>query len=388
MRIAVFTHYLPPHVGGIEVVAENQISGLAAAGHHLSVVTTACGARAGLERSRSYSVRRITAWNYLEKCMGVAFPIPAPSILWHGYKAVKHADVVHAHDAFYVTSLVCAIWARILKKPLVLTQHVDMVPHSNSIVNLCQKLVYATSGRFILRTSRRVIVLNSRVRSFLVAKGIKKSDIVFVPNGVDTNTFAPTTSHDKLALREKNNLPRDKLLALFVGRFVPKKGLTILLDLPVIQGLGMVFVGAPMPTGQARGDRHFLGAINRAEIPYIFKACDIFVLPSQGEGFPVTVQEAMASGLPILAGADRAYEPYKLDESLVWLITPHAELISTALHELALDPGLRAQMGAYSRQYAIDHFSPQTHITELTAIYFDLKRASPGGVGSDEQPRG
>lgn len=369
MRIAVFVSYLPPHVGGIEVVAENQIKGLAASGHEVNAITSACGARAGLEMSPGYSVRRISAWNYLERRMGAVFPVSAPTLITHGYKAVKHADVVHAHDAFYLTSLVAALWARILKKPLVLTQHVDMVPHPNPIVNFGQKLVYATTGRFILRTSRQIIVLNSRVRDFLIGRGIDKSNIVFLPNGVDTDTFGPPTIPEKHELRRKHNLPSDKTLGLFVGRFVPKKGLDKLLELPVINDLDVVFVGGDTPLGYARDDRHFLGAISREEIPDIFRMCDIFILPSQGEGFPVTVQEAMASGLSIIVGDDPAYQPYNLNESLVKLVRPYVREILSALQAVAADADLRQQMASYSRRYALTYFNWRTHIAELTAIY-------------------
>lgn len=372
MKIAVFIHYLPPHVGGIEAVAESQIMGLAAAGEDVSVITSACSAKSGVSELSNCSIRRLPAWNYFEDKMKAVFPIFSPALVWHGYNIVKRADVVHAHDAFYLTSFIAAFWARLLRKPLILTQHVDMVPHPRRIVNLAQRAVYATTGRFIFRSSRRIVVLNSRVREFLIARGVDASIITFLPNGVDTHTFTPPTDEQRRALRRRYNLPDNGILALFAGRFAPKKGFAELLKLEAIRHLQLVFAGGNAPAGHARGDQHFLGVVSRRDMPDVFRLCDIFVLPSQGEGFPVTVQEAMASGLPIIMGGDPAYEPYGLNRSLVKLIEPDSEKVRLALQAAVADSGLRLNMSAYSRRYALEYFDRDKHIAELISIYKSL----------------
>jgi D-inositol-3-phosphate glycosyltransferase len=369
VKIAVFVHYLPPHVGGIEVISESQIKALLAAGQDVMVISSACSSEPGLSKVDGYEARRIRAWNYFEEKMGAAFPIYSPALVWHGYKAVRAADIVHAHDAFYLTSLTAAIWARILRKPLILTQHVGMVPHPNKLVNLIQQLVYATTGRFILRSSRAILVLNSRVRKFVLGKGIEESKIMFLPNGVDTSTFTPAARWEKRLLRRKYNLPEDKLLALFAGRFVAKKGFAKLLGLKSIKNLEVVFVGGDVPAGHMRDDHHFLGSVSRERMPEVFKMCDIFMLPSQGEGFPVTVQEAMASGLSVITTADPAYGPYNLDESLVQLVEPTTSRFSAALQMTVNDPELRREMSRYSRAYALANFDWRVHVTQLLSIY-------------------
>jgi D-inositol-3-phosphate glycosyltransferase len=369
MKIAVFVSYLPPHVGGIEVVAESQIEALAAAGQNVRVITSACGSKSGPRKLKGYELYRIPAWNYFERKMGAAFPIYSPSLIWNSYKVVKNADIVHAHDAFYLTSFAAAFWARVLRKPLILTQHVDIVPHPRKIVNLAQKIVYASTGRFILRSSQKIVVLNSRVRMFLIDKGIDGARIVFLQNGVDTDVFSPSTEQQKRALRRTYNLPEGKMLALFAGRFVPKKGFTELLKLKAIKNLEMVFAGGNAPAGDMPEDRHFLGAISRQHVPDIFKMCDIFVLPSQGEGFPVTVQEAMASGLAVIMTDDPAYAPYGLNELFVKLIEPSADRVGAALQAITDDSQLRQEMARYSRAYALEHFDLSAHVAQLLSIY-------------------
>jgi glycosyltransferase involved in cell wall biosynthesis len=369
MKIAIFVSYLPPHVGGIEVVAENQIKALAAKHQEVTVITSACGSKLGLEKYDYYEVRRIAAWNYFEEKMGAVFPLFSPSLMWHSYKAVKNADIVHAHDAFYLTSLSAAFWARVLRKPLIITQHVDMIPHPSPVVNLAQKLVYSTTGRFILHSSSKIIVLNSRVKSFLINKGINESNIRFLPNGLDTAAFSPTTVKQKRLLRKKYNLPQDKILALYVGRFVPKKGFTKLLRIKPIQNLDLVFAGGNRPTGHTRNDHHFLGAVGRPSIPDVFRMCDIFILPSEGEGFPVTVQEAMASGLLIATTDDPAYEPYALHRAHIELIEPTSAGIYHALTRLIARFNERDKTSTYVRNYAIEHFGLEANADKLIDIY-------------------
>ena len=342
MKIAIFASHLPPHVGGIEVAAESQIKALATAGHDVVVITSASGSKPGWSKSNGYEMRRIRAWDYLEEKFAAVFPIYSPTLIWHAYKAVKNADIVHAHDAFYLTSLVAAVWAWALRKPLILTQHVSLVPHPSKLVNLAQRVVYASTGCFIWRSSKAILVLNLRVKEFLMDRGIKESKIAFLPNGVDVNIFSPACQAEQCTLRRKYNLPEDRLLGLFVGRLVPKKGFAILMELKEIENFELVFVGGYAPKGNARNDHHFLGCVSREHIPEVFKMCDIFLLPSQGEGFPVTVQEAMACGLPVITTADPAYGPYKLDESLLKLVEPttrrfHSELQIAANDARGLD---------------------------------------------------
>jgi len=369
VKIAIFVSHLPPHVGGIEVVAEGQIKALVRAGHDVMVITSASGAKPGRSKSNGYEVRRIRALDTLEEKMGAVFPIYSPTIVWHAYRAVKKADIVHAHDAFYLTSLVAALWARVLGRPLILTQHVSFVPHPSKVVNLAERIVYASTGCFIWRSSEAIIVLNSRVREFLIDKGIEGSKIAFLPNAVDVDRFSPARQGEKCVLRRKYNLPEDRLLGLFVGRLVPKKGFAELLDLQEIENFELVFAGGEAPNGHARNDHHFLGCVSREHISEVFKMCDIFLLPSQGEGFPVTVQEAMACGLPVITTADPAYDLYKLDESLLKLVEPTISRLNAELQITAGDRELRLEMGMYSRSYAIEHFDLDTHVSQLLSIY-------------------
>lgn len=369
MKIVIFASYLSPHIGGIEVVSESEAKAFVEAGQTVSVVTSSCGAKSGISIVNGYNLRRIPAWNFFEEKLNAAFPIFSPSLFWHSYKVVRESDIVHVHDAFYLTSLAGAFWARILHKPLVLTQHVGLIHHPKKIIRLAQKITYATTGKFIIRSSNKTIVLNSRVRDFLIDKRADQSKIIFLPNSIDTTLFLPSTKQEKIALRQKYSLPEDKTLALFVGRFVHKKGFTKLTALKPINSLAFVFVGGNAPTDDTREDHFFLGKISRDDIADIFKLCDIFVLPSEGEGFPVTVQEAMASGLPVITTDDPAYLPYRFNHDLIMLIEPTTPKIIKVIKDLLTDLKKQKIMGMYSREYALKNFDLGTHTKKLLGIY-------------------
>ena len=223
----------------------------------------------------------------------------------------------------------------------------DVVPHPKYNVYLLQRGIHAFPGRLVARSASRIIVLNSRVNDFLLGRGARGSKIEFLPNGVDTERFSPAKNvQEKYRLRNEYGLPADKVLTLFVGRFVPRKGIDALLGAERIEGMDLVLVGGKRPHGHKRDDHHFLGSISHEYMHDVFKMCDIFVLPSRGEGFPVSVQEAMATGLPVVTTDDPAYEPYLLDRSSVTLVEPDDKTLTAALHKLAKNPALRSKMAS------------------------------------------
>ena len=86
-----------------------------------------------------------------------------------------------------------------------------------------------------------------------------------------------------------------------MGRFVPKKGFDILYQAKDPSYL-LVFVGGGMIPDYIKSDHSvkIIGPLPQEELAMLYKASDVFILPSYGEGFPLSIQEAMATGLPII----------------------------------------------------------------------------------------
>jgi glycosyltransferase involved in cell wall biosynthesis len=381
LRVLIVSHYFPPHVGGIENVAHQQARQLARCGIDVTVLTS--GSMRGsdpVSDADGFRVVRVPAWNGFERRLGVPFPVFSPSLLRQAGRWAGWADIVHVHDSFYLSSWAAGLAAAIRRTPLVMTQHVAMVDHPATLVRWVQSAVYATAGRALLRRSRHTAVLNSSVASFVRDLGAPEDAVVHLPNGVDRERFRPaSTPAEKVQLRERWGLPAGAVLVLFVGRPVSKKGYDILLDAASTE-YELVFVGDKPTRAVPRDGVHHLGPMDPTELAEVYRACDIFALPSTAEGFPLTVQEAMASGLPVVTTDDAGYAPYALDRSLLALVERNADAVRAVLRQLASDTGRCAAMSAYSVAYAARHFSWSAHVEHLLRLYGETRGATPGAV--------
>ncbi|MDP4020949.1 MAG: glycosyltransferase family 4 protein [Candidatus Adlerbacteria bacterium] len=373
MKVLVVSHYYPPHVGGLELVAFYQATLLAEKGHSVTVVTSKVSAEERSGVFKGVEVIRVRALNLFEKKWGVPFPIFSPQLLFVLWRAAKKADVVHIHDAFYISSFLAALCARLQKKPVVLMQHVEMVNHPSALITFAQKLVYATTGAYIFRASTKILTLNDRVEQFLVKQGVLPSKLVQFSNGVDTELFHPVSLEQKKALREKLHLSSDKKIVLFVGRFVPKKGFHKLLAIDN-DAYQLVFCGGTRPVSAPK-NTVFLGTMPHKDTAQVYQAADIFVLPSEGEGFPLSVQEAMASGLPVITTNDVGYKRYGFDPNLICLIdNPTSSSVQAAIDMILSDEKRIDKMSKYSREYVLAHFSWPIVINTLEVIYRGVVR--------------
>ncbi len=373
-RLLIVSHYFPPHIGGIEQVAWHEATDLSEAGEVVKVLTSACGlGKALTKEAEQPAVCRVPAWNGFEARLGAAFPVFSPSLLFHSCRLVRWADVVHVHDSLYPSSWVTAAWCRITQTPLLVTQHTEMVAHPRRSVIVVQSAVYATLGLLVVRTARRVAVVNARVADFLRTLGVADWRIRLMPNSVDTNLFRPARTGEANQLRASFGLPIGRVLALFVGRFAPNKGWDKLLKAAGDEYVLVMVGGDPPPKCGTNGRCIFLGRLDPKQLSQVYRACDLFVLPSEHEGFPLTVQEAMASGLPIVMSDDPGYRVYGLDREQVLLIEPTPLAIRDALLSLALDPQRRAAMGRYSSDFALREFGRDRHIQRLRCLLDEVQ---------------
>ncbi|NUR62058.1 MAG: glycosyltransferase family 4 protein [Catenulispora sp.] len=380
LKVLLVSHYYPPHLGGIENVVHSEAQHLTAAGVQVTVLTS--GERSSVTDEAGVRVVRVRAWNGLERKAGVPFPILGPKLLRRALRWTRWADVVHIHDAFYLTSWAALTAAKLTGTPTVATQHVALVHHDSAAVGLVQKAVYATAGRLLMRSARSVFTMNSDVAAFVRALGARPERVRHLPNGVDTALFRPVRdAAEQAAERKRLGLPADGVLVLFVGRFVPKKGFDLLLA-ATDPGYRLVFAGGPAEALAAAPESAvYLGSLAPAEVAAAYRACDVFALPSTSEGFPLTVQEAMSSGIAVVTTDDRGYAAYDLDRDRVSLVDRDTETLRVRLREIAADSEVRQQMGKYAREYAIERFAWPDHASRLIEAYRSVIR--PGKSSAD-----
>lgn len=96
---------------------------------------------------------------------------------------------------------------------------------------------------------------------------------------------------------------------------------------------------------------------NTPQLLNLFEQADVFVLPTEGDCFPMSIVEAMAAGLPVVSTRVGAIEEEVVDGEMGFVVTPRdGEGLSAALNRLVENPELRLRFGAAGQRYADTHF--------------------------------
>ena len=304
MKLLLLSHYFESHGGGIELVVSRLAREFAARGVSVRWAATEVRRR---RRPFQDSVERVPmhSFNLIERATGLPYPIWAPFSYPALVRAVRWADVVHVHDAIYFGSQIAGGYARRFRKPFVVTQHVGAIPFRSP----AYRIMHAFANRWftepLLRRSDRVVFVSDRVREeFADVRLRAPAETIY--NGVDPAVFSPG-SESRGAVRSRLGLDPDRTTFLFVGRFSPKKGLARIRDAAAaMPGVQWVMVGWGNEDPSAWGFPNVLvpGRVAQDRLPDWYRAADLLVLPSVGEGFPLVVQEAMACGTPCLVSEE------------------------------------------------------------------------------------
>lgn len=96
---------------------------------------------------------------------------------------------------------------------------------------------------------------------------------------------------------------------------------------------------------------HFLSGLSFAELAACYEACEMFALPSRGEGFGMVYLEAMACGKPVIGGAHGG-APEVIEDGVTGYLVPHGDAaqLATSIETLLSDPSLAQKMGERGRQ--------------------------------------
>jgi glycosyltransferase involved in cell wall biosynthesis len=344
VTVCSWSHNFPPHPGGLEVIAEALAREFAAADGSSAVVSTCWNDAPRREVRDGVSIRRLPASHLLER-LDVPYPIPFGPGVAAALADAARASAQLAHGSLYLTTLLGGRAARSGRAPLVITEHVGFVRYSSSLVNAVQHAAWATVGRRATRRADALVAYNARVRDWLERRTGKP--VALIRNGVDLDRFSPRTASSRKELRSDLGLPVEGVLGLFVGRAAAKKNLGALLD---ARGPGFRLVCCGASERELPADVVDLGLVEHARMPQVYAGADFLVHLGVGEGFPVAIQEAAASGLPILLLWDDGYGE-TIPRDCVRALDDLGAL-GPALHELAGSGELRAKLGEAARSWA------------------------------------
>ena len=263
---------------------------------------------------------------------------------------------------------------------------------------LLERLFRSTAAFLVTGT------LNSR---FYGSFDVSPDRCFSVPLAIDNEYFSRRADEGRQRreqIRASYGIPSNLLLLIFVGKLVPRKRpQDVLRALKTLQSrlphLGVAFVGDGIlrssleseAVRQSINNVFFLGFRNQAELPNIYAASDIFVLPSYHDPKPLVTNEAMACGLPVVA-SDRT-GIWGLDDILKdgdnGFVYPCGDLgrLKEAIYRLAVDSGLRQHMGRQSFKIIQSFSYDQCVAGILKALSFVTHRQGGPECKPPTQPR-
>jgi phosphatidylinositol alpha 1,6-mannosyltransferase len=203
--------------------------------------------------------------------------------------------------------------------------------------------------RRIHNAADRTLAPSTAAAASLHSHGIQR--VWLWGRGVDTVRFDPAKRSGQL---RAELAPNGEVLAGYVGRLAPEKRIDLLAQVATLPGVRLVVVGSGPADAAARRAMPaavFLGQRQGEELARIYASLDVFVHSGPHETFGQTLQEAAASGLPVVAPA--AGGPIDLvgDGVTGFLVPPRdPSALADAVARLAADPGLRARQRRAARQ--------------------------------------
>jgi N-acetyl-alpha-D-glucosaminyl L-malate synthase BshA len=220
----------------------------------------------------------------------------------------KQVDIIHAHQ--YAPFLYSSLARGILhsRPPIIFTEHGRTFPDYRR-----PKRCFA--NKFLLKSSDRVVAVGKQVKEALIKnEGIDPSRIDVIYNGVSVDRFSRKQDQQRrLATRMKEGVSDDMTVIIQVARLNPLKD-----HITAIRAMRQVVDKIPSSILLIVGEGEERAAIqdeinqlglsrnvrmlgNRYDVQDLLEASDVFILTSVSEGIPLTVIEAMLSGLPCVA---------------------------------------------------------------------------------------
>lgn len=357
--------YYPPHLGGVEVVVARLSQAQVELGHDVQVITTTCGAAGAPRRERHGGVLVRRARGFELAHTPVA-PGLLPALLRAPRGAVVHLHVAHAGLPELVR-WTCALRGR----SYVVHFHLDVDP-SGPMGRLLPAYKRRVLGP-VLRAAAAVLVLSRQQASFVEGQhGVQARRVHVVPNGVGAEYLEVgrrrgliQAGQDRSARtgppEDRSARDREPLRLLYVGRLSKQKNLPRLMQAMARLPRGLVeltVVGDGEDRGLVQdavtnGDLSSVRLIGARQGPALLDTlagADAFVLPSDKEGMPLAVLEAMAAGLPVIATDVPGTRELVGDAGV--LVPPDAGHLAQAIADLAGDPERRLRLSRAGRSVA------------------------------------
>jgi glycosyltransferase involved in cell wall biosynthesis len=380
MHILQLTPYFAPAYafGGVVRSCEGMARALVRRGHSVTILTTDALNQTQRYRDsldeiidgvRVVRVRNTSPW--LRGQANLSTPFGMRKIASELLPAV---DIVHCHEFRTLENLIVTPLVAALHKPIVLSPHGTLTHETGrGALKAIWDRVFSPS---VARRFTDVVGLSlaevNEVRSLWSSFGAQ-ANFASIPNGVDPQAY--TNLPGRAAFRERYHLG-DGPICLFMGRLHVRKGIGLLVEAfktVDVPGARLVIVGPDegmLATIRPMLDDRIIytGYLGGADRLAAFAAADLLALPAVGEGLPMVVLEAMASGLPVIISPGcNLPEVVQYGAGIQADVT--LEALRDALRQLLSDANKRAQMGAAAAALVSERFTWDSVAEQLEKVY-------------------
>lgn len=366
MRVAIVAESFLPNMNGVTNSILRVLEHLERGGHDAMVVAPdnpAGKPRADVEHGR-VPVNRVPAV-MVPKVSSLPVGVPGP-----GLTATIRAfepDVVHLASPFLLGAGGLAAANRI-GVPAVAVYQTDVAGFAESYgLGLTSKAAWRWTRR-VHRGAARTLAPSSSAVEALEHHGVPR--VHRWARGVDAVRFAPSARRETLRRRWS---PDGKLMVGFVGRLAPEKHVERLASIADDVQLVVVGDGPERPAlEKLMPSAIFLGQLGGDELAQAYASFDVFVHPGEHETFCQAVQEALASGIPVIgpdAGGPRDLITHCRNGYLL-PVDRFAELLPSAVAALR-SPVTRARFGEAARKSVLHRTWPAI-CDELLGHYDDV----------------
>ena len=380
MRILTALTYYRPHYSGLTIYAERLARTLVERGHQVTVLTSRYDQDLPAREVRDgVQVIRPRVMAHVSK--GVLMP----SMFYWAWRNLRRADVVHLHlpqlDAAYI-----ALFGRLLRKPVVLTYHCDLllpVGFIHALANQVSRLANIIS----FRLAHQVVVnaMDYAEQSLFLRNYLAKTRAIPTPVALEEPAAA-----DEDNVKRKARLEPGQRIVGMVARLAAEKGVEYLLEampevlrqhttarvLHVGQYQNVMgeedYANRLRPVIQALGERWaFLGILPPAELSAFYRLCDLTVLPSTNstESFGIVQVESMSCNTPVVASdLPGMRQPVKMTGMGLVVPPANAHALAQGINEVLAHP----ERYKGDANAVAERFSPQRIAQEYEVLFQNL----------------
>ncbi|WP_420643602.1 glycosyltransferase [Candidatus Leptofilum sp.] len=375
MRIGMVTACYKPVINGVTRMVSLYKEHLEAAGHEVTIFTLGNpdpNDEPGVVRSPGLM---LGDYGYY---VSMRYSSEAQALL-------QEMDIIHCHHLFMSVEMA----HRYGRSPIVYTNHTRYDLYTGSVISLPQPAADAIMRQVwpeFTDFADVVITPSAGLRDVMLEFGVRRP-IELIENGVDLRPFHhPTAPLAKADL----GVPETAVLVTYVGRLSPEKDVDILLDQfaiakDVVPNLHLMIIGK----GSVQADLQkqakqlgvtdsvtFTGPVAYEEVANYLAAADLFATASVTEVHPLTVIEAMAAGLPVVAVSSPGIVDTVTSDQSGLLTTKPAGGLAAALVGLASNDARRKQMAQAARQES-ERFDIYNTIQRTIKLYERLQEERP-----------